>query len=451
MDRYPRPSIKRESATETDQTSQSGRKYWLKIACSFFILFIGLELLIITQSTSVVSESPSQKNRPLAISSSSSLLPFELPPQSDLSRVGQPVTTTERQLISQILGYDSVPNYSTQFHDLPLFILHDTAGELSAETLNAKKIQAKGPFGDGIAVYILRDGHSIIKRPRFFTPYRPTASAYEKALDILPENTRNHKARQVWSFLHPNAQKIALNELVSNIPDVNTDILLKRATLWLNSPSERAFARYKSVDGGKTTGLWTVGYICDMVVNNPANTVNLIKAAEFAPQLQQVCAQLHSALSQSRARVASGVNIELNQQRGSDCWVNNAEVRRYNAVVPKSSIIPENRVVTLQTLERPAYTDSQYQYLAYFYLWAALQAGYYPQITTHFWLDQGKVGKIGDHCDPRGINLTYLYQQISELLDHPWGTLYGIEPKYGLSPDQGDNVWWAESVLGAFP
>lgn len=436
-----RSSIKRKSEDN----------YWLRIGLSCLLLFFGLKFLMINHYTptfSDPSQAKSESENNLVLSSPPS---FEITSPVANSRVGQPLTEIERQQISRLLGYTSVPNYQTKLEKLPLFILHDTAGKLSRETLEAQKQQTEGPYGDGIAVYILREGPPVIKRPQFFSPYRPTAAAYEKALDILPENQRDQKVRQIWSFLNSTAQERSLNKVVANIPNVDGIPLLKRSQLWLNSPSERAFARYRNTDGGKTTGLWTGGYICGIVANNQDIALNWAKSPEMADNLQQVCQELEPALSESRLRVASGVNIELLQIRGSDCWTSNYQVRYYNSLVSHSSRIQTNKLIPLQTRERPAYTESQYQYLAKFYLWAALQAGYYPQITTHFWIDQGKVGQIGDHCDPRGINLTHLYQHISELLGHPWGTLYGIEPQYGVSPELGDNVWWSESVLGFSP
>jgi hypothetical protein len=42
-------------------------------------------------------------------------------------------------------------------------------------------------LGDGITAYVPREGEAIITRPAFFTPDRPTATAYEKGFDVMDE------------------------------------------------------------------------------------------------------------------------------------------------------------------------------------------------------------------------------------------------------------------------
>ena len=76
------------------------------------------------------------------------------------------------------------------------------------------------------------------------------------------------------------------------------------------------------------------------------------------------------------------------------------------------------------------------------YLRAALEAQFFPEITTHFLVDRG----IGDHGDPRCFDLTQLYADIATALGHPAGTTYGIVPDYGIKPPA--NVWWVDKVCG---
>lgn len=429
----------------------------LLIGISFLIIFISVEFLIPTQPTSVFSDATIDESaqqvpypsQPQVISSPSvpNWLLYSQEPSH--SKAGQPLSEIERQYISQILGQANAPTTPLAFEQMPLFILHDTAGELSRATINDKKSHAIGPLGNGIAAYISREGDAIITRPIFFTPYRPTATVYEKAADILSEKTRDQQVRKVWRLIKLTSKPIAIHEVVNEI-NTHQSTLSKRAKIWLDTPSENTFDQLKkhmALDGGKTTALWAVGHICRSALTDYESALTLIKSPNEIQTLKNICQKVNSVLSTSRQRVASSVHIELIQKRGSDCWTTDTQVKQYNAIVPKASRIPENKVVPLQTSSRQAYTASQYQNLTLLYLQSALQAGYFPKITTHFWLDGGEVGKIGDHCDPRGLNLTYLYQSISEALGDPWETIYGIEPQYGLYPEQGDNVWWSEEVI----
>lgn len=428
----------------------------LLLGTSFLIIFISVEFLIPTQPTSVFSDATVEveESEPQAISSPSPSVPNWLASSSEpsYSKAGQPLTELDREKIGLILGQTIPPITPLAFEQIPLFILHDTSGELSREAIEDRKKQAIGPFGDGIAAYIPREGEAIITRPVFFTPDRPTATVYEKALDILPEKMRDQQVRKIWKIIKYTAKQVVLNEAVNEI-NLDKLTLFKRAKTWLYASSENDFEQLKKrqeLDGGKTTALWTVGHICQSALSDDESAVVLAKSFNNIKTLKKACQKINIVLSTSRQRVASSVHIELIQKRGSECYVTDAQVKHYNAAVSKTSKIPENKLVPLQTSTRLAYTTTQYQYLTLIYLLSALQAGYFPKITTHFWLDRGEVGQIGDHCDPRGLNLTYLYQSISEVLGDPSGTIYGIEPQYGLHPERGDNVWWSDEIMGTF-
>ena len=84
--------------------------------------------------------------------------------------------------------------------------------------------------------------------------------------------------------------------------------------------------------------------------------------------------------------------------------------------------------------------------MASLYLQAALQAGSFPEITTHFWVDR----TAGDHCDPRCFDLNHLYSVVASTVGHGKGTTYGLKPIYGVV--QGvHNVWWLPAVCGGSP
>jgi hypothetical protein len=314
--------------------------------------------------------------------------------------------------------------------------------------------QARGPKGIGVETFVSRAGRVTILRP-FFDPRRPTATVYEKAADILPESARNREIRQVWRATDKSIAQEALRSAIAGM-NLNETSLIRGATLWLDSPSEQAFEKLKakstvSLDGGKTTGIWAISRICDAALSDGDRASRMASSRQTATTLINSCQKLNSVLKETRKRVASSVHVEIVQARGSECMVSDSQVKGYNTNVPDSSKIAENSVVPLQTWERPAYTDEQYQKVSLLYLLAALEAGQFPEITTHYWVDQGKFGKIGTHCDPRGFDLSRLYQTISDTLLHPFDTIYGIQPQYGLHPEQGDNVWWSEAALGGLP
>jgi hypothetical protein len=223
----------------------------------------------------------------------------------------------------------------------------------------------------------------------------------------------------------------------------------------LSASSEQAFEAWQSrnhhsLDGAKTTAIWAIENLCKKVLDDEQRAIALVPSPKKAAQLRQTCQRVHPTLQANRTRVEAAVNVELIQQRGSDCFTADVEVRTYNGL-DGAVKIPANRAVSLMLYNGEAYTDSQYEALKNFYLKSVLAAGRFPQIVTHYWLDQGGSKAIGDHCDPRGLNLTKVYSLISDALGHPPGTIYGIKPQYGRNPQKGDNIWWSEKILGSMP
>jgi hypothetical protein len=331
-------------------------------------------------------------------------------------------------------------------------ILHDTAGELSREELENRPKYTETPLGDGIAAYVPREGPLIFTRTVLFTPYRPTATAYERALDFAPEDERDQTLRQVWQASNPTYRQQAIQTVVSRLDNPPKD-LANRAALWFKMGSNQAFMRQyarnpKALDGGKTTAIWAIAGLCNAVVSDPAQLAQAAASPTSQSTLQQACGKVYPQLQAAQQRLASSWNIELVQKEGSDCFVSDAEVQAYNRIADDAHKIAKGRAVPLQTGDRQAYTDSQYQALVELYLWGAIYAGRYPEIVTHYWLDQGNGKVIGTHCDPRGLHIDRLYREIADVLGHASDTLYGASPKYGRNPAQGDNVWWSETIMG---
>jgi hypothetical protein len=421
------------------------------VACGTVFMVVGLDIFFLQQSLFkhlLTEEKKSELPPPFD--------PFNVQSRVDHDKnpVGRLITVRERETIMQLLGESPQKPYTLVIGEMPLVILHDTAGEISSETLHAQKQDSHGPLGDGITAYIPRDGEVIITRPTFFTPNRPTATAYEKGLDFLNESQRNRSLRTIWQTLDPKTRQTHLRNAIAEL-DPSFVKFTNRAALWLGASSERAFEawqsrNHRSLDGAKTTAIWAIGNLCQKVLGDNQTAIALVPAPKYATQLRQTCQRVNPTLQANRTRVGAAVNVELIQQRGSDCFTADIEVRTYNSLYGAIKI-PANRAVPLMLYDGEAYTDDQYEALKTFYLKSVLAAGRFPQMVTHYWLDQGLGKAIGDHCDPRGLNLTKIYSRISDALGHPPGTIYGIKPQYGRNPQKGDNVWWSEAILGPLP
>ncbi len=330
-------------------------------------------------------------------------------------------------------------------------ILHDTAGMLSREGLESRPQYKQSPLGDGIAAYVPREGQPIFTRPVLFTPYRPTATAFERAFDLGSEQRRNQRLRQVWRLSNENAKTQALKAVIDSLDDPPAD-LNQRAKTWFNIGSDRAFAAQfarspRTLDGGKSTAIWVIANLCQTLMDNP-DQLNVAALSGKAEQLHQVCKTVNPQLQTSKNRLARSMNVELVQKEGSDCFVSTAQVQAYNRIADDAHQIAGEQVTPLAIYGQDAYSDSQYDALTQLYLWAALYAGRYPKLVTHYWLDQGNGQTIGSHCDPRGLDLNRVYRQIASVFNHPGDSVYGIVPQYGRNPEQGDNVWWADNIMG---
>ncbi len=416
-----------------------------KILLLTAILIVFLEFFILNQKTAKISppppnpaKSPESLFFPALTSNPSS---FQVSAESP---VGRPLTQEEKERIREILPNAPVNNKFPLFEQLPLFILHDTAGLLAKDTIYHQQKKNNGPFGDGIAAYVARDGEPIVTRAHFFEIRRPTALAYEKALDILPEKERNQQVRHVYQSI----SELARNEVFAKVAEglnINKEPLIKGANIWLNSRSESEFNQMRrnyanQLDGAKSMGLWGMTQVCHDVLKGK----DLAKSPDKKANLTQVCQKVYPALKVGRQRVFTSVNVELVQYTGSHCFITDAQVKQYNNYAPDYAKVSKDQVVSLKKDGEPLYTEAQYDGLTLAYLYAALQAGVFPEITTHFLLDEG----IGNHCDPRGFDLDYFYDKISTQLGHSWGTRYGIIPQYGTDVTRGDNIWWSDLILG---
>lgn len=434
-----------------NQQQKPSKRRVVGVACGTVFMAVGFDVFFFQQSLFkhlLIKEEKSELPPPFD--------PFNVQSRADQDKnlVGKLITVQERETIMQLLGESPEKPYTLVIGETPLVILHDTAGEISSEVLHSQKHYSRGPLGDGITAYVPREGEAIITRPAFFTPDRPTATAYEKGFDVMDESQRNRSLRTLWQTLDPKTRQTHLRKAIAEL-DPNFVQFTNRAALWLSASSEGAFEAWQSqnlhsLDGAKTTAIWAINNLCQKVLADNQTAIDLVPSPKSAAQLRQTCQRLNPILQANRKRVGAAVNVELIQKRGSDCFTADVEVRTYNNL-DGAVKIPENRAISLTLYDGEAYTDSQYEALKKFYLKSVLAAGRFPQIVTHYWLDQGLGEAIGDHCDPRGLNLTKVYSLISEDLGHPLGTIYGIKPQYGRNPQKGDNIWWSEAILGSKP
>jgi hypothetical protein len=268
----------------------------------------------------------------------------------------------------------------------------------------------------------------------------------------MSESDRNRQLRQVWNAASPKAKQKAVQQVIVRLKERPPD-LANRTALWFNAASDSAFDAYLAdhphqVDGGKTTAIWAIAGLCSQVLSQEQKAKQWAASPQTVKPLINACRRVNPLLQANRTRLASSVNVEIVQMEGSDCFVNDAEVNAFNAIADDAHKLSSGRAIPLETLSRPAYTENQYESLARLYLKIALEAGRFPQMVTHYWLDQGNGKIIGTHCDPRGLKVTEVYQRIGRYLNHPEGMLYGLKPSYGRNPEKGHNIWWADRIMG---
>jgi hypothetical protein len=139
-------------------------------------------------------------------------------------------------------------------------------------------------------------------------------------------------------------------------------------------------------------------------------------------------------LNLRRARLSSTVSIEL-VQVGQRAGGN------------PNTCDPTNRDAL--PLPNPAYSEDQYWNTVLMYLRAALQAGRWPEVTTHFVVD----AFAGGHCDPRCFDLTRFYATIARVLGplgHAADSFYGVAPSYGMTSGT-HTVWWHNPTCHGSP
>jgi hypothetical protein len=340
--------------------------------------------------------------------------------QQVTNRGGTTLTAAEREKLTSYLQQQGigVPPQVSNINS-PTFILHDTSVILPNAALERELREGRGPLGLGVNVYVPRSSGAVVARPNFYESRRPTTTEYEKGSDILSRSERESLMRRVWSVTNSNGRSQGLNLALANL----------RLTPTEQKKEQASAARQLGSSGDKiyTTATWTIEKICDRY-NQGDRSISINDSA-----MNSACDRLSGYFRTRNERVRTSVAVEILQVGAR------SEKGNQNTCNPRNS--------NIATLPSPPYSDTQYKNVLNNYLRAALMAGAYPKITTHFALD----ARLPEsHCDPRCFNLTRLYHAISTISGHPRGTSYGITPSYGTSGGS-NNLWWDNGTCHGAP
>jgi hypothetical protein len=321
------------------------------------------------------------------------------------------------------------------------FVLHDTAGEPATgqtETyLKGVKSRERGPLGEGVNTYVPREGDPQATRP-FFTTQRPTAVVSEQALQCFAKldekvnagnwevwrGRRDGLLRTVWNAASEDAKASALNTVLPVKKNESEGDKLSKTEQSEQISGAKTQLTSAATGSVLTAGLWAVEKICNQGVS----------AAQYDPDNQidkreifkNACDKLKPYFAKRNEGTGSTVHVEMLQQAS-------------DKGLPEYDKKDKPKLLY-------AYTADQYKNVVGLYLRTAYIAGYFPRITTHFYLDAGVYG----HHDPRCFNLHYLYREIAKELGHPSGCTYGEEPSYGINYGK-DKVWWTKEACHGDP
>ncbi len=354
------------------------------------------------------------------------------------------------------------------------FVLHDTSGSSSTKALEQHVKQGHGLLGKGVAAWIPRDEGPIIARPDFYESQRPSTTEWEKATNVFekPEDKRlkmgeakqevwmkrrDALLRQVWNATSKDVRDSAMEAALTGLSPQelgdekkgDDEKYRKTRAKEFKAPIENQM-KTGSREKIWTAGAWTVEEICNRQrVAEPPTEEQVAKSSTELKQEQDVktgCASLLLFFAERKKRVSNIVSVEIIQPgvmrvedkqstENEKAKVENREPKKVS--VSPNTCRPEN--LDIIPLKDPPYSDQQYRSVRTLYIRAALIAGKFPTVTTHYAVD----AFIDGHCDPRCFNLTSLYRLIAETLGHAKESAYGIKPIYGIKADDADaNVWW---------
>jgi hypothetical protein len=327
------------------------------------------------------------------------------------------LSSIERERISTYLRSRNLSSSFT-VNNLPdpRFILHDTSFIMSPSLLDRERRSGRGPLGLGVNAFLPPENPVVIARPNFYTLRRPTTTEFEKASDILDRQDREQLLRAAWKSTNDGARRQALDTALANLDLSSTEIATEKTT---------AIDKLTATNGRiYTTATWAVEAIC----NRSNNGDLLIAPLNQQDSLKGACESLGEYFQIRNSRVKSSVAIEILQVGAISDTGNQNTCSASNP--------------NIATMPNPPYSANQYNSALALYLRAALTAGKFPQMTTHFALDTFDPEA---HCDPRCFNLTKLYNSIALVMGHTPGSTYGVAPSYGTRGGI-NNIWWDDNI-----
>jgi hypothetical protein len=306
----------------------------------------------------------------------------------------------------------------------PRVLLHDTSAPVGATTIAKEEAIGRGPLGKGVSAWVPAAGAATIARPDFFETKRPSTSEYEKGIDLIKQSDREQALKEIWGVTRDSEKDPAMDRALAGTRLTADEI--KSVKAGATGFFDGTIADAKLPDGAKSTAAWAVGELCAKAGKDGTAAVAAdAKETDF----DAGCATLSTYFSERAARVGSIVSVEIVQVGVKDSKKN------MNTCDPKNP--------NVAPMPSPPYSADQYANIALVYLRAALAAGRFPEVTTHFVVDAFERG----HCDPRCFDLQHLYDTIAALLGHGKGSTYGIKPSYGTVWGT-NNVWWDNTICG---
>ncbi len=339
------------------------------------------------------------------------------PPQSPINHTNRGLSLGERDKISAYLrsrnlSSNAIVNALTD----PRFILHDTSVIMSPSVLDRERQLGRGPLGLGVNAFLPRENAAVLARPNFYTLRRPTTTEFEKASDILVKADRERLLRQAWRSTNSDIRRQALDTALTNLELSASEIATEQ---------QEAKAKLAAASGRiYTTATWSVEAICTRYNSGDRS----VAAPNQEDSLRSACKPLLNYFNIRNSRVKSSVAAEILQVGARSEQGNQNTCSASNP--------------NIATLPNPPYSDHQYNSATSLYLRAALAAGNFPQMTTHFALD---TFDPEGHCDPRCFNLNKLYNSIASVMGHAQGSSYGITPSYGTRSGT-NNIWWNDRI-----
>lgn len=349
----------------------------------------------------------------------------------------QPLTEQDKQAIMAATGASAPAAAGVGFSkDGPRFVLHDTGTSFGAPAteskhLSALKAQDNTPVGEGAASYVTAAGAPAQTHTHFFDAQRPTATEFERGNDLMNLFTRETNMQLIWSLTDPAQQNAAISSYLALFPTLSTKDIAsetKKALANLDASKSTPSSKKGAKPVVMTTATGAVSQICDAVTARGAAGI-AVKGQEAA--LAAACKTMKPVFDARKTRIADTTNVEIVAEKGSDCDTS-------AGATPFAG-----------------YAPAAYDAVARLYVLAALEAGQFPEITTHYFLDSttpagspGPVTKSQNRCDPRCFDLDLLYSKIATILNHGAGSTYGITPLYGTTFGTS-NVWWPQNVCGS--